>query len=306
MKKENKTKKEPKIKSIINEPKWENADVVLLSAAYDKTASSHKGTVAGPKAVVKNLATQIEFYDREYKVEVIDYVKTAHTDLGNLNKFKPELVYKKINTIAEKLIHNNKFIFTLGGEHSVPLGVYKALANKYNPKEITILQIDAHLDMRNDDSDYSKNPTHLAHSTIMRRAHELGYNIVNVGARSFSGDEYSYVEQNKNINIFQFGYPFGIPKIEEILNSIKTKYVYLTIDVDGFDPAVMPGTGTPVPGGLTWDYGMELIDKTISKFELIGADIVEVSPQKETVITEYASAQLVYSIITKKFKDRLK
>ncbi len=306
MKKENKTKKEPKIKSIINEPKWENADVVLLSAAYDKTASSHKGTVAGPKAVIKNLATQIEFYDREYKLEVIDYVKTAHADLGNLNKFKPELVYKKINTIAEKLIQNNKFIFTLGGEHSVPLGVYKALANKYDPKEITILQIDAHLDLRNDDSDYSKNPTHLAHSTIMRRAHELGYNILNVGARSFSGEEHSYVEQNKNINIFQFGYPFAIPKIEEILNSIKTKYVYITIDVDGFDPSVMPGTGTPVPGGLSWDYGMELIDKTISKFELIGADIVEVSPQKETVITEYASAQLVYSIITHKFKEKLK
>lgn len=296
------------IKSIINEKKWENADVVLLSASYDKTASSHKGTVAGPKAIIKNLESQIEFYDREYKVEVIDYVKTAHTDLGNLNKFKPELVYKKINTIAEKLIKNNKFIFTLGGEHSVPLGVYKALTNKYNPKEVTILQIDAHLDLRNDDSDYNKNPTHLAHSTIMRRAHELGYNILNVGARSFSSDEYAYVEKNKNIQIFQFGYPAKKPEIEDILKSIKTKYVYITIDVDGFDPSVMPGTGTPVPSGLKWNYGMKLLNRVINKkgLELIGADIVEVSPQKETVITEYASAQLVYSIITKKFKDRLK
>lgn len=295
-----------KIKSIINEKRWENADVVMLSASYDKTASSHKGTVNGPKAVIKNLATQIEFYDREYKIEVIDYVKTAHADLGNLNKFKPELVYKKINTIAEKLVKNNKFIFTLGGEHSVPLGVYKALANKYNPLDVTILQIDAHLDLRNDDSDYSTKPTHLAHSTIMRRAHELGYNIVNVGARSFSTEEINYVNQNKNITIFESGYPKKLPNIETILNSIKTKYLYITIDVDGFDPSVMPGTGTPVPGGLTWDYGMELLDKAISKFELIGADIVEVSPQKETVITEYASAQLAYSIITKKFQNKLK
>lgn len=293
-----------KIKSIINEPKWEKADVIMLSASYDKTASSHKGTVNGPKAVIECLESQIEFYDREYKLEIIDYVKTAHVDLGNLNKFKPELVYKKINTIAEKLVKNNKFVFTLGGEHSVPLGVYKALASKYNPKDVTILQIDAHLDMRNDDSDYSKNPTHLAHSTIMRRAHELGYSIINVGARSFSTDEINYV--NQNITIFESGYPKKLPNIDEILKNIKTKYLYITIDVDGFDPSVMPGTGTPVPGGLTWDYGIELLNKAISKFELIGADIVEVSPQKETVITEYASAQLAYSIITKKFKDRLK
>lgn len=295
-----------KIKSIINEPKWENADVIMLSSSYDKTASSHKGTVNGPKAVIECLESQIEFYDREYKLEIIDYVKTAHVDLGNLNKFKPELVYKKINTLAEKLVKNNKFVFTLGGEHSVPLGVYKALASKYNPKDVTILQIDAHLDMRNDDSDYSKNPTHLAHSTIMRRAHELGYNILNVGARSFSTDEIGYVNQNQNITIFESGFPKKLPNINEILKSIKTKYLYITIDVDGFDPSVMPGTGTPVPGGLTWDYGIELLNKAISKFELIGADIVEVSPQKETVITEYASAQLAYSIITKKFKDRLK
>lgn len=295
-----------KIKSIINEKKWENADVVLVSAPYDKTASSHKGTVNGPKSVIKNLATQIEFFDREYQKEIIDYVKTSHTDLGNLNTLKPEAVYQKIHKSTDKLVSADKFVFILGGEHSVPLGLYKTLSQKYNPKDVTILQIDAHLDLRNDDSDYSTNPTHLAHSTIMRRAHELGYNILNVGARSFSSDEYTYVSNNKNIKIFESGFPKKLPKIEEIIKSIKTKYLYITIDVDGFDPSVMPGTGTPVPGGLTWDYGMELLDKAISKFELIGADIVEVSPQKETAITEYSSAQLIYSIITKKFKNRLK
>lgn len=299
-------KKAQEIQSIINAKKSEDADVVLVSAAYDKTASSHKGTVNGPKSVIKNLATQIEFFDREYKLSPTEYIKTAHIDLGNLNTLKPEAVYQKIHKATDKLVNQGKFVFILGGEHSVPLGLYKSLSSKYNPKDVTILQIDAHLDLRNDDSDYSTNPTHLAHSTIMRRAHELGYNILNVGARSFSSDEYAYVNQNKNIKIFEFGYPNKIPKIEDILKSIKTKYLYITIDVDGFDPSVMPGTGTPVPGGLSWDYGMELLDKAISKFELIGADIVEVSPQKETVITEYSSAQLIYSIITKKFKNKFK
>ncbi len=299
-------KKTQEIKSIINEKKWENADVVLVSASYDKTASSHKGTVNGPKSVIKNLATQIEFFDREYKVDVIDYIKTAHVDLGNLNKLSPEKVLRTVHATTEKLINIDKFVFIIGGEHSVPLGLYQVLADKYDPKDVTILQIDAHLDMRHDDSDYSTNPTHLAHSTIMRRAHELGFSILNVGARSFSRDEYDYTKSFQNINMYQFGYPNKTPKIEEIIKSIKTKYLYITIDVDGFDPSVMPGTGTPVPGGLTWDYGMELLDKAISKFELIGADIVEVSPQKETVITEYSSAQLIYSIITKKFKKRFK
>jgi len=300
------TTKNKTIKSIINEKKIENADVVILSAPYDKTASSHKGTVNGPKAVVECLESQIEFYDRQYKVDAIDYIKTAHQNLGNLNKLSPEKVLRTIHATAEKLINMDKFVFILGGEHSVPLGLYQVLADKYDPKDVTIIQIDAHLDLRNDDSDYSTNPTHLAHSTIMRRAHELGFSILNVGARSFSRDEYDYAKSFQNINIYEFGYPYKIPKIEDIIKNIKTKYIYITIDVDGFDPSVMPGTGTPVPGGLTWDYGLELIEKAINKKELIGADIVEVSPQKETVITEYSSAQLIYSIITEKFKNKFK
>ena len=296
------------IKSIINEKNIANADVVFLSCSYDKTASSHKGTAMGPKKVIDMLESQIEFYDRSLNVEMIDYIKSAHQDLGNLNKFSPEQVLKKIHTASEKLVNMDKFVFVLGGEHSVPLGLYQNLADKYDPKDVTILQIDAHLDMRNDDSDYSSKPTHLAHSTIMRRAHELGFNIINVGARSFSKDEIDYTNSFKNIKVFQFGHPMKKPEKEDILKAIKTKYLYITIDVDGFDPAVMPGTGTPVPGGLKWNYGMDLITRAINKKGtiLIGADMVEVSPQKETVITEYASAELAYRIICEKFKTRVK
>lgn len=296
------------IKSIINEKDIKKADVVFLSCSYDKTASSHKGTAMGPKKVIDMLDAQIEFFDRSLKVDMIDYIKIAHKDLGNLNKLSPEKVLRKIHNVTEQLVNMDKFIFILGGEHSVPLGLYQNLAEKYDPKDVTILQIDAHLDMRNDDSDYSTKPTHLAHSTIMRRAHELGFNIINVGARSFSKDEFEYTEGFKNIKVFQFGYPAKKPEKDEIIKAIKTKYLYITIDVDGFDPSVMPGTGTPVPGGLKWNYGIKLIEQAINKkgTTLIGADIVEVSPQKETTITEYASAQLSYNIITQKFKNRIK
>jgi len=188
----------------------------------------------------------------------------------------------------------------LGGEHSVSIGVFQALAEKYNSKDVTILQIDAHCDLRKDDSDYSPSPSPLAHSTVMRHASELGFPIVQIGIRTYSKDEYEYFSNKKN-NITVFEWNKVVIPVEKILKSIKTKYIYITIDVDGFDPAYMPGTGTPVPGGISWYYGVDLIEKAIAKSELIGADIVEVSPVPDSVLTEYSAAQLVYTIIANKF-----
>ena len=294
------------IKTIINEKNIDKADVVLMSAAYEKTASSHKGTVNGPKKVIECLDTQIEFFDRKFKVEVNDFVKTVHLDLGNLQKLSPLQVLVKIKANAESLLKKNKFIFLLGGEHSVSIGVFQELAKKYKSRDVTILQIDAHCDLRKDDSDYSSKPSTLAHSTVMRHASELGFPVVQVGVRTYSKDEYEYFNNPKNnIKVFEWGLG-DKPKIETILKSIKTKYLYLTVDVDGFDPAYMPGTGTPVQDGLKWKYGVELIKKTIAKYNLIGADIVEVSPMHDSVLTEYSAAQLVYTIITNKFQDKFK
>jgi agmatinase len=292
------------IKTIINEKNIDKADVVLLSAPYEKTASSHKGTVCGPEKVIECLDTQIEFFDRKFKVEVNNFIKISHVYLDNLETLSPAQALEKIKSSAGKLIQKNKFIFLLGGEHSVSIGMFQALAKKYKTKDVTILQIDAHCDLRKDDSDYSNTPSSLAHSTVMRHASSLGYPIVQVGIRTYSKDEYEFFSNKKN-NIKVWQWDNGKkPKIEEILKSIKTKYLYITIDVDGFDPSVMPGTGTPVPGGLKWNYGIKLIEKAIAKSELIGADIVEVSPQKETVLTEYSAAQLCYTIIANKFQKK--
>lgn len=293
-----------KIKSIINS-NIEKADVVIVSAAYEKTASSHKGTKNGPKKVVQCLNTQIEFFDRKFKVNANDFIKTAHQDLGNLQKLSPAQAFQKIKEGCEKLIQKNKFVFLLGGEHSVSLGLFHALSKKHNPKDVTILQIDAHCDLRDDDSDYNSNPSSLAHSTIMRRASELGFPIVQVGIRTYSDEEYKYFSDKKNnVKVFEWAHPAKKPDIDEILKSIKTKYFYITIDVDGFDPSVMPGTGTPVPGGLKWNYGLKLIEGAMKKADLVAADIVEVSPQSDTVLTEYSAAQLCYSIIANKFQKR--
>lgn len=298
------------VKTIINEKDLDKADVVLMSAGYEKTASSHKGTINGPKKVIECLNNQIEFFDRQFKVEVNSYVKIAHQNLGNLEKLSPIQVLKKIKNNCEKLIKKNKFVFLLGGEHSVSIGVFQALTKKYKPKDVTILQIDAHCDLRKDDSDYNIHPSPLAHSTVMRHASRLGFPIVQVGIRTYSKEEYEYFSNPKNkVKVFEWDKEEDKrkkPKREEILKSIKTKNVYLSIDVDGFDPSVMPGTGTPVPGGLKWGYGNKLIEGLISKFNLVGADIVEVSPMRDSIITEYSAAQLCYTIIANKFKKKLK
>ncbi|MBP9748346.1 MAG: agmatinase [Candidatus Pacebacteria bacterium] len=296
------------VKTIINS-NTKDAEVVFVSAPYEQTASSHKGTVAGPSAVIEQLNHQIEFFDRKSKKNVTDFVKIGHEDLGeDLNKLSPVENAFKIENACQELIKKDKFVFMLGGEHAVSVGHLRALSKKYNPKDVTILHIDAHCDLRNDDSDYNdEEPSDLAHSTVMRRASELGFPLVQVGIRTYSEDEYKYFSNKKNnVTVFEWGTGFKIPSISKIVSSIKTKYLFISVDVDGFDPAHMPGTGTVVQGGLEWWYGVSLLEQAIAKKELVGADIVEVSPLPDSQLTEYGAAQLAYTIIGAKFAKRLK
>lgn len=301
------------IDSIINTEKIEDADVVIVEAPYEQTASSRKGTANGPKAIINMLESKLELFDRTYKMESCTKIKIGQKSLDNINTFSPEQALEEITNECEKVLDQNKFVLLLGGEHSVSLGLFQALAKKVDPKDVTILQIDAHCDLRDTDADYHENPSKLAHSCVLRRAHELGYNLVQVGIRTYYVSEYEYFSDPKNnIKVFEWGKPdsalgaiWKAPSIDEILSSIKTKYVYITIDVDGFDPSSMPGTGTAVQGGLDWWYGVELIERIVDTFDLVGADIVEVSPMADSVLTEYGAAQLAYTIIAHKFKEKL-
>ena len=300
-------KKQQKVMcGIINTKKISEADVVILGEGYEKTASSRKGTVNGPATIVKCLENKLEFFDRTFKSEPAEHISIAYKNIPNINTLSPEKALAKITGESKKRLGGGAFVFLLGGEHSVSLGLLQALAETTKPEETTILHIDAHSDMRDDDSDYSAKPSRYAHSCVMRRASELGYPIVQVGIRTYSRDEYEYFSNPKNnVTVFEWGLA-GKPvsPITNILRAIKTKNVYISIDVDGFDPSVMPGTGTPVQGGLEWWYGIELMTKTIAEKNLVGADIVEVSPMRDSVLTEYGAAQLFYTIIAQKFSNR--
>ncbi|HEV7423907.1 MAG TPA: agmatinase [Candidatus Paceibacterota bacterium] len=295
------------VDSIFSAKNINEAEVVVLGAPYEKTASSHKGTVNGPKAIMDMLDSKLELFDRTYKAEVSKKIKIGQKNLRDIISLSPVKALAKITSECTKILDKNKFIFLLGGEHSVSLGALYALGKKFDPTDVTIVQIDAHCDLRESDADYNDHPTHLAHSCVMRRAHELGYNLVQVGIRTYYKDEYKYFSNPKHkIKVFEWGNGNKVPSIAEVLKSVKTKYVYITIDVDGFDPAHMPGTGTAVAGGLEWWYGVKLIETIIDQKELIGADIVEVSPIKDSVLTEYGAAQLCYTMIAHKFRDKLR
>ena len=308
------------IDKVINTKNIKGADTVILSAPYEKGISFMDGTAEAPRKILNCLNNTLELFDANLLCEPAKILKTAHKEISNLKKLKPKKAIEKIKIEYEKLFNEKKFIIMLGGEHTVSLGAFNALSKKparnassiadaggEKSKDITILQIDAHQDLRDDDRDYSNNPSKYTHSAVMRRAHELGFPIVQVGIRTFSKYEYNFWQKNKkNIEVFPWTKNAKIPAINEIIKSIKTKKVYLSLDVDGIDPSFMPGTGTPVQGGLDWNYTLNLIEKLFEKKEVIGADIVEVSPQHDSVLTEYGAAQLCYTIMTNKFRKKLK
>ena len=295
------------IDKVINTKNLKEADVVVLSAPYENGVSFMGGTEKGPKKILDCLNGNLELFDIDLLCEPAKKLKTTHVGIIGLNKLSAESAVKKIEKEYIKIFENKKFITMLGGEHTVSLGALNAIAKKENPKEITILQVDAHQDLRNDNSDYSDDHNKFAHSCVMRRAHELGFNLVQVGIRTFSKYEYEYWQKNKStISVFQCKTNIKMPSINEIIKNIKTKKVYITIDVDGFDPSFMPGTGTPVQGGLDWNYGLSLIEQTLLKKDVIAADIVEVAPQRDSVITEFGAALICYKIISHKFKNKLR
>ncbi len=201
-----------------------------------------------------------------------------------------------VERVGTAVARTAPFTILLGGTHAISIGALRAHAARGRPDEVTIVQIDAHLDMRDDDSDYNdRDPSRYAHSCVMRRARELGFQTCSVGIRAYSREEHLYALAEA-LPVFEWGRG-GEPAIEAILGAIATERVYLTIDVDGFDPSVAPATGTPAPGGLSWAYGTRLLRELCLAKDVIGADIVEVAPVPGSGLTEYAAAQLCYDML---------
>ena len=277
-------------------------EVKLIPIPYEGTLSGTKGASEGPKAVVNMLFEQIEDYDLlidQVTFGKVNFVKEKELDVKNL---APTAMVNFVKNYMDKV--GNVFPIVLGGGHSVSIGAIQSMKEKH--ENLTVVQIDAHLDLRDDDSDYigdfNGTPSKYAHSCVMRRARDFGCDSVQVGIREVYSKEMEYLEK-EGIKDKVFFCPVK-DDVDKILSKIDSKNVYITLDVDGLDPSIMPGTGTPVQGGLDWHFVLKLLKKIFESKNVVGADIVEVSPIEGSHLTEKSAAQLVYHIAGLKYKNK--
>ena len=276
--------------TIVNCANPDEADLVLIGARYDRTTSFGTGASRGPQAIRECLDHQVELYDRTSGTSPALERSIAWVDTGELNRFDPAEMVDHLTTEYRR--HSGRPRILIGGEHSVSNAAFRVHADR--AANTTVLQIDAHADLREDDSDYNDTPWGpYAHCSVMCRAHELGFHLVQVGVRAYSAAERERFDDPR-IRVFEWG-P-AVPTIERILATISTHDVYVTLDVDGLDPGCMPATGTPVPGGLSWFETLELLAGVARAKRIVAADVVEVSPRDGDRRTEYAAAQLVYTL----------
>jgi agmatinase len=275
-----------------------NAKIVIVPVAYDATSTWMKGADKGPAAIIEASAN-MELYDIETDSEV--YRKGIFTvDALKVRDLLPEDMIEKVNEKVLQYIGKEKFIVVLGGEHSVSVGSIKAHIEKN--KSLTVLQLDAHSDLR-DQYEGSK----YNHACVMARAREM-CPIVQVGIRSMDSSEKELMDR---ANVFfaediYSGFPqSGGPRtdwIDEVVSKL-TDRVYITFDLDAFDPSIMPSTGTPEPGGLLWYDVLKLLRRIADNRDIVGFDVVELCPNEINKSPDFLAAKLIYKLLSYKFRE---
>jgi len=265
---------------------FQSAKVIILPVPYDSTTEWHGGTRGGPDAII--MASQyLEHYDLELDKEV--YKIGIHTlPALRLAYSKPEDMIQRVYKASQWLIQNDKFIVMFGGEHSVSLGVVQALKERY--EDCCVLQLDAHADLRDKYTD-----TKHSHACVMRRITEL-CRITQVGIRSLSIEENEFLQQNNMKPFYLTASNPRMPSIPQIIDSLSSN-VYVTIDLDVFDPSIMSAVGTPEPGGLLWHEAINLLTAVAQSKNVIGFDIVELCPSQGPDSCAFLAAKLAYTFI---------
>jgi agmatinase len=281
--------------------RFESAPVVILPIPFEATTSYRSGTKEGPRAII-DASRYLETYDDE-----LDQELSSRIGIHTLPELDPDLdsIEKTIDRIelaAQDILAKNKFVVGLGGEHSVSLGLVRAYHKKY-PK-LTVVQFDAHADLRN-----QFEGTKYSHACVMRRIQDLGVPTIGIGIRSMSQPEAEYIRNNPDTVTI---YPAKLSQqnqdkqtwITEIISHLQTP-VYVTIDIDVFDPAFVPGTGTPEPGGMDWYEITQLLAELTKRVDIVGFDVVELSPLGGQVVSEFLTAKLVYKFLNYLFANKL-
>jgi len=265
----------------------ETARIVILPVAYDGTSTWRKGADKGPDAIIEASAN-MELYDIETDSEV--YKKGIFTDSIIEADVSAGGMVEAINQEVQGYIEQGKFVVVIGGEHSISIGAVKAHSRFY--QGLTVLQLDAHSDLRQ-----QYNGSEYNHACVMARVAEI-CPVVQVGIRSMDSSEKAYINPEK---IF-FAKDIYNNKdwFSKAVSKLSDK-VYVTFDVDVFDPSVMPSTGTPEPGGLLWYDVLEFLKLVFEQRDVVGFDVVELCPDEANKAPDFMAAKLIYKLLSYKF-----
>ncbi len=269
----------------------ENARVVILPIGYDETSTWGKGADDGPAAILEASAN-MEIYDIETNSEV--YKVGIHTTEPVTEKSSPENMVYAVEAEVSKFLKMGKFVVGLGGEHSVTTGQVRAHAKSFD--DLSVLQIDAHTDLR---PEYEGTPYN--HACVMSRVKEI-CPIVQVGIRSMDSVELPYIQKGRLFlaeDIFD-----NDDWMDRAIDKL-TSNVFVTIDLDGFDPSIMPSTGTPEPGGLLWYQVIRFLKRVVEQRNLVGFDVVELAPVDSNRSPDFLASKLVYKLLSYRFAKEL-
>lgn len=266
---------------------YDKSRVVVLPIPYDGTSTWIKGADQGPKALLE-ASTKLELYDIPTDYE--PFRVGIHTLAPITEMVTPDQMVAATKQTTQQLIADGKFVVSIGGEHSVSIGVIEAHAEAY--KDLTVLQIDAHTDLQDE---YCG--TRYNHGCVMARVKEH-CSIVQVGIRSMDENEKENLMPGR---VFWAHAIIGKQGWQEEVVKLLTKNVYITFDLDGFDPSVLPSTGTPEPGGLSWYPVMELLGQVFAHTNVVGFDVVELCPNPAAKASDFLAAKLIYRMLAMKF-----
>jgi len=269
---------------------FDDATVVILPVPVDRTTSYVGGTRNGPHEILQ-ASSHMELWDEEMRADVhgigLFTLPEMELPFGEM-----EAVIDEIERVAYEVIGRDKFLVTLGGEHSITPPLVSAAARKY--PGMSLLQIDAHADMRD-----SYMGTVHNHACAMRRS--LHYaRLTQVGIRSLSTEEAEILPKLNTTVFYDVSMRNDPDWIDKIVETLAAD-VYISIDVDGMDPAIMPATGTPEPGGLSWIEITSLLRAVAERRRVVSADIVELSPIPGMVAPSFLCAKLIYKLLTYRY-----
>ncbi len=270
----------------------ENAQIVVVPVPYDGTSSWGKGADKGPEAMLE-AARNMELYDIETDTEV--YQNGIFLSEPVSENSSPEAMTDAVHNRIAHFLNKEKFVTMIGGEHSVTIGAVRAFLDKY--EKLTVLQIDAHADLRE-----SYEGSICNHACAVHEANNRA-KLIQVGIRSMDVSENKWMKRE---NVF---FAHEMPKnpmwMDEAIERM-TRDVYITIDLDAFDPSVVPSTGTPEPGGLMWNEKLKFIKKVNKRRHIVGFDIVELAPNPSERSSDFLMAKLHYKMLSYIFKKRNK